>query len=923
MHPDDGALLALVDGELRGDALSAVDAHLDTCDSCRELVGMLASGTRRRDESASVRSDRIGRFLLIEELGRGAMGVVYAGYDPELDRRVAIKVLYGEADTSMGRARLVREAQAMARITHPRVVAVFDVGTRGDDVYVAMELVEGTHLRAWMASEPPREDRLRAFREAGMGLAALHDAGLVHRDFKPENVLIGEGGAKVTDFGLARGEAKAGEVPNDADIVSATLTRTGAVLGTPAYMAPEQLEGGEVGPKADQFAYCVALWEALYGQRPHHARTFAELRVALQAPPPEALGDKRIGAALRRGLDPDPARRHPDMRSLLDALAPPAERPWKAALATGLVLSAALGLTLMLRDSPSEACAEAPPLVALDAGFQIPSGPATPDVPEGVRATLARWAERWGDARTDACDATHERHAQSGALLDRRLACLDRQRMAHDGVVQELQRGGPNAVQALDALPEPNACAADRLMDSLAPPAVAREALAAVAADIDQGRVALAVARWDDATQHAARALESAAASGWRPAIAEARRLRADLLRARGDYDAAYAEGRLGLLEARRADADAEQAQAWIGLVRSRAAAGRFTEAAQDAEDADAALVGAGDEEEARQALLHVRGVVRTNLGDEHGAESDLRAALDGAERRFGQEDARLAPLYTSLGELHRRRGELEDALDSHRAALRLNQNTFGEAHPRVARDLHNVAGILRRMGRLEEAETHYRQALAASEQSGGDAAQRGLTHNSLGLVASERGDTDAARSHYATAVEILEEAGHNDASIALSNLALLDLEDGAPAAARDRLERAIEMDTARLGARSERVFHLLTSLGAAQIALGALPAARAALTRALETARERGEPDDIAAAEEHLAALPAVEETRPAPRPAARSRPAGSQSARSQSAGSRPAPPPTEPAAEETPTPPASSSRTGGLTYGAAQAVE
>src|SRR5258708_23662444 len=232
----------------------------------------------------------LGRYIVLNKLGRGGMGVVYAAYDPELDRKVAVKLLRAEADTKSNaraaQARLLREAQAMARLSHPNVISVHDVGALRTQVFIAMEFVEGKTLTRWLKEKPltPREI-VQTFLQAGKGLAAAHAAGLVHRDFKPDNVLIGnDGRIQLLDFGFARAvEDVVGYAPTLPPQVVASglstprqlearLTRSGAFLGTPAYMAPEQLLRTTIDARADPFSFCVALYEALYGKRPLSAQ---------------------------------------------------------------------------------------------------------------------------------------------------------------------------------------------------------------------------------------------------------------------------------------------------------------------------------------------------------------------------------------------------------------------------------------------------------------------------------------------------------------------------------------------------------------------------------------------------------------------------------------------------------------------------
>ena len=271
---------------------------------------------------------RFGRYVLERELGKGGMGVVWRARDPDLGRAVALK-LVKHRGSHLATTRLVREAQAIARLQHPNVVAVHEVGTVGDQVYVAMELVEGTSLRHWLARR--RRDLrevLDVFVQAARGLVAAHDAGLVHRDFKPDNVLVGDDGrVRVVDFGLVRlagGADDAGGPPPSA-LALGGLTLAGAVVGTPRYMAPEQLFREPVDERADQFAFCVTLYEAITRQRPFVASNVEELTRAylaeiVQPMPPWAAVPGWLERLLWRGLARDPARRWPSMRDVLAEL---------------------------------------------------------------------------------------------------------------------------------------------------------------------------------------------------------------------------------------------------------------------------------------------------------------------------------------------------------------------------------------------------------------------------------------------------------------------------------------------------------------------------------------------------------------------------------------------------------------------------
>jgi WD40 repeat protein/predicted Ser/Thr protein kinase len=343
------------------DAGNATPSDMDTSMSEGTMSSQFPLDALFLPERAQTRevAPVIGRFSILHEIGQGGMGVVYLGYDARLDRRAAVKLLGSNGE--QGRARLLREAQALARLSHPNVIPIYESGEHGDDAYIAMEYVAGHTLRDWMRAAPRSTAQILAvFVAAGRGLEAAHQQGLAHRDFKPDNVMVGDDGrTRVADFGLVRAFAEpSSERPRAeldaqidagiARIANVDLTATGALLGTPAYMAPEQYLGEPSGPATDQFSFCVSLWEALYGTRPFAGKSVAELATNILAgkiatPSGDAKLPARIRKALEQGLAVEPGKRWPSMGALLTVLERELSMPQRRTFAvTASVVVAAL-----------------------------------------------------------------------------------------------------------------------------------------------------------------------------------------------------------------------------------------------------------------------------------------------------------------------------------------------------------------------------------------------------------------------------------------------------------------------------------------------------------------------------------------------------------------------------------------------------
>ena len=447
------------------------------------------------------RGMQVGRYLVLDSLGAGGMGEVFSAYDPDLDRRVALKLVKFGAreDAELARSRLLREAQALAKLSHPNVVAVYDAGTHGDRVFIAMEYVQGHTLRRWISEAAEREAApswrvaLELMLQAGRGLAAAHAQGLVHRDFKPANVMVSEDGrVRVLDFGLARRFGENDSLPPQVELVVESLdgasgprsslelqlTQTGMVMGTPAYMAPEQFFGGHIDARTDQFAFCVVLYRVLFGLRPFVGESYRELgravaRGELREMPKAARVPRSIQAAVRRGLSVGRDDRFASMDELLDALERGAGegRRRRMLAGTGALLLAGLGTAGLLgrqgerapapcqgAEAKLEGIWDDDRRAAVRAAFEATALPYAEDARVAVERALDEHLGRWVELRTEVCEATRVRGDQSEALMDLRIGCLDGKLRDVVALTEVLAQADADVVKnATNGLTNPNA----------------------------------------------------------------------------------------------------------------------------------------------------------------------------------------------------------------------------------------------------------------------------------------------------------------------------------------------------------------------------------------------------------------------------------------------------------------------------------
>jgi tetratricopeptide (TPR) repeat protein len=575
--------------------------------------------------------ERIGRYLVFAKLGRGAMGEVFAAFDPQLGRRVAVKLLLeGIAGSEEMRQRLVREAQTMARLNHPNVVGVYDVGVSGERVFMAMELVEGTTLRKWQKGAHDWRARVRIYAAAGEGLAAAHAAGIVHRDFKPDNVLVNERGEpKVTDFGIAHGRpspenpapAPASErgpippPPSSGSLVDAPLTEVGTMLGTPGYMAPEQYAGAPTDPRTDQFCFCIALYESLYGEKPFDDSSFDAQMAAVCEGRVRPLRRRsrvpaRVRAALLRGLSAEPSARYPSMAALLADLRRDRRRVVWTAAGIAATLALAVGTAVGVREGAAARDAK-----MCGGGRALVEEAWSPDLQASARAAFARsglryadeawskaragidgYVDRWAAAHRDACEATRVRGAQTDAAMQLRMTCLEQRRRALGALARHLADADgevvAKAAQAAYSLPDVEGCGDVTALTSITPlPAAAdaRAAIDGVRRELSEVQ-ALEPFGHVDALVPRARALEARARdTGYAPVEAETEMELGVLLHVAGDAAAvgAYKDAILAAERARdddvRVAAEAalahllanrhriDEANDWLALARAAA----------------------------------------------------------------------------------------------------------------------------------------------------------------------------------------------------------------------------------------------------------------------------------------------------------------------------------------------------------------
>ncbi|MFV8756208.1 tetratricopeptide repeat protein [Nannocystaceae bacterium ST9] len=864
--------------------------------SDQELVELAAQTERlgfetrwRKDMVAAALFDEpvapleVGRYTIVRELGVGGMGIVYVAYDEQLDRRVAVKLLRPDTDARAS-LRLQREAQTMARLSHPNVVTVHEVGTHRGRVFVAMEFVEGQDLRRWSKIQRrTTREVLAAFVQAGEGLVAAHDVGIVHRDFKPDNVLVGnDGRLRVADFGLAHalvGDSLDTTPSQPSGPLDATLTKTGALVGTPAYMAPEQFRGAETDARSDQFSFCVALWEALYGRRPFAGKTMASLSRAVLAGQISEPARSEVPPWLRkilvRGLAVDPEQRWPSMRSLLAALQrdPTRRRRTLMVFAGLLVLAFATIGGLGLARAQSEratiaACELAGQAIdedwneavaaELEQGFAASGLEFAPAAWTPARARMAEYAQAWSSQRTQVCLEARVEHTRSAESHDRIVECLDRRRAAFAGLLDAWaspdRKIVARAVKAAATLTPSETCLADAEADARArPPESLQAEVAELRVRLEGVRAFELAGRYERGLSRAEAVETDALALDWLPIQAEAALAVGKLQSRLGHYEQAIDSYRRSF---RAAVGGGDDLGALLASIQLTSDTGFYL--AQPEESRYWATLGsmliarlglAGTLHAA--SLLNAIGVVHFAQGDYAGALDHYVRALAIKEHTLGADHLELAASLSNIGIVYFEIGDDELALVQFRRALAIQEAMLGPDHLDVAGTLVNESIALYRLREFDAATTDLLRALVIQESVlGRDHVDVATTLTNLGNVRFEEGELDEALELQRRALAIQEATlgpDHSDVAITLNNIADVRVQQGAELEAIDLYERALAIQAATLGPDHPALAYPLTGLGEAELSLGRLASARARLERAEALRESGGEAADLA----------------------------------------------------------------------------
>ncbi len=793
----------------------------------------------------------IGRYTVEHKLGAGGMGEVFAARDPSLDRLVALKLVKPRRaeDAEQAGARLRREAQALARLSHPNVVPVFDAGAHGNRIFIAMELVDGQTLTRWNEQSRPWSERLRVLLEAGRGLGAAHRAGVVHRDFKPSNVMVGDDGrARVLDFGLARdleahpstdlGLGPSSSRVSGDSVRSGSLTEDGVIMGTPQYMAPEQFLDREIDARSDQFSFCVVAYRMLYGQRPFDGRGYKQLRREVLAgtpkdPPRGTAVPGAVWRVLRRGLSLQPHDRFASMAAVLEALqrAIRRRRPWMFGAGLGALACAAGAVAIAAGPSDEQRCDRVQARAAtvwsdvqrteVRRAFTATELPYAAAALDEVDSRLTHYVDGWAQHRTAACEAVLAQ-GPSADGIDHQIRCLERRIASVEALVEQFEAGGKATVEhapvAMQQLRPPQGCDADASVTGAtpAPDASVMAQVLALEATLDAVEARVLTGQAHQALAPAIAAADRARAVGYGPVEARALRLLGRAQRLAGDSKAARTAFDAAILASAAADDLHGEIETSLDLID--VLAGDLSEPAAAltlAHQTEALLLRIDSPPLLRAQLSRRTGSAHQQAGDLDQAELHLRRVLQTpATHAFASVRAAATE---SLAVVLSRRGRYQESVPLLQASQAELEALVGPDHPRVAKVIGNLGSSLRQLGRLPESQAALERAIAIYTRANGPHA-RGmevLLHN-LGILQRSQHDPAAARETLARAITLMvENRGPDHPSLAWvqSDLGTLLFMDGEPEQSLPHLREAVRIFEATQGSQAPGLVFALGSL--------------------------------------------------------------------------------------------------------------
>jgi tetratricopeptide (TPR) repeat protein len=805
--------------------------------------------------------DEVGRYVLLRPLAHGGMGIVYLAFDPELDRNIALKLLLpGRLDRPNERDALIGEARALAKLSHPNVIQVYDVGVWGEQVWVALEYLAGATLVEWgRARERTWGETLDSLIAAGRGIAAAHLAGIVHCDIKPTNIVVGEDEVpRVLDFGLARGVAPEAIESNPRATSSGERGRA-RVVGTLGYIAPEQFLGDPPDARSDQFGFCVTAWEALLGTRPFAGRTRGEYeRNVLAGTSPTAARTRvprRVLDVLRRGLSRGPSARFHDMHELLAELerarTPLVRRPWVLAVAAGSIAIVGVGLRAQ-RDDGAARCNHGAEQIASSwndtrreaakNAFLATGEPYARPAWAGVDATVGGWTDAWQRTYDEVCTATHVRHEQPEAALERAMACLRERRGELDALVALFEVADGDVVEhapaAARSLRAPDECRAAVREGGEGLDEAARAHAESLVARLAEVRAWILAHRLDDAFA-AATAIADEAEAAHLPALdAEASVLASRAVARDGRAAPAIAYLERAVWAAETAGDDLTRADALGELVYVAGHLGnQAVQAHWYARTADEVLtrIAAGPRP---RVIVHANeAVVWSDQGDHEQALASYRRALALRDELAIGIDETLATICNNIGSVYFAKADYGRAAGWFVQAHALRIALVGPDHPDVTDTLVNLGNVLLALGRPEDALLHHRRALAVLERARGrDDTSLRVVLNDVAVVLQELGRYDEALDSYRRALALWSALAPDSPVVGVvhNNMGEIHMRRRDWATARAEFEQGLAVLRTSLPPTHPYVGNALAGVARAQLELGETEAAIEPLTHAI-----------------------------------------------------------------------------------------